>query len=119
MKQENNNPIEGQNKRTIIDGGITEQQINGWKAVHRRVAAIDVTDGEETHRGYFHRPNMETMAAVNKLGKTDEVKAAEVLFSNCWLGGSAVMQQDAVIKMEATGKLGVLMGGLTSEIKNL
>lgn len=119
MQSKTYSPTKAQDAKNIIDGGITQQQIEQWKNTHRRVAAIDVTDGEETHRGYFHRPNMETMAAVNKLGKTDEVKAAEVLFTNCWLGGSPVMQQDAVVKMEATGKLGVLMGGLTSEIKNL
>jgi len=101
------------------NGGITPEQIATWKAKHRKVSEISVVDDGEKHIGYFHRPSMETMSAVNKIGKTDEVKAANILFDNCWLGGSQTMKEEAVVKMAAIGKLNELMNINTAEIKNL
>lgn len=103
----------------INNGGITPEQIKMWKAKHRKIAEISVTDGDETHVGYFRRPDMETLAATNKLRKTDEIKAAEVLFKNCWLGGSQLMQEDAIIQMAATGQLNGLINISGAELKNL
>jgi len=103
----------------VSNGGITQEQIAMWKNQHRKVSEISVIDEGEKHVGYFHRPSMETMSAVNKIGKTDEVKAANILFDNCWLGGSQTMKEDAVVKMAAIGKLNELMNISTAEIKNL
>ena len=44
---ENNETKQPQGK--TYDGGVTEEQINKWKAVHKRVIRIDVTDGEDLH----------------------------------------------------------------------
>lgn len=101
------------------NGGVTPEQIAMWKAKHRRLYAIEVVDGEEAHEGYFRRPDMETMAAVNKLSKTDEVKAANALFDNCWLGGSTLLREDAVLKMAAIGQLNALMSVAAASLKNL
>lgn len=51
---ENNETKQPQGK--TYDGGVTEEQINKWKAVHKRVIRIDVTDGEDLHVAYFKRP---------------------------------------------------------------
>lgn len=106
-------------EKELNNGGVTGEQIQMWKARYRKVSEISVVDGEETHVGFFHRPDMETMAAVNKVAKTDEVKAANTLFDNCWLGGSPVMKDDAVVRMAAIGKINELMAVSTSSIKNL
>ena len=42
---ENNETKQPQGK--TYDGGVTEEQINKWKAVHKRVIRIDVTEGED------------------------------------------------------------------------
>lgn len=102
-----------------FDGGVTEETVNTWKAKHRKVVRIDVVDGEETHVGYFHRPNLETVKAITKIAKTDEVKAGEVMFDNCWLGGSEHMRTDAVLFMAAQKQLGVMVNACMSSIKNL
>lgn len=106
-------------KYTEHNGGVTEETIDGWKAKHRKVMEITVEDGTDRHKGYFHRPDMNTMSAVNKLSKTDEVKGSNTLFDNCWLGGSKEMQEDAVIKMSAMTQLSNIFISCTSELKNL
>jgi len=109
------------NNKNLIEnnGGVTAETLQMWKNQNRRVAEIEVVDDNEKHIGYFKRPTMETFSAVSVLGKKDEVKAANTLFENCWLGGSPIMQTDAVVKMAAIGQLNVLMGGCVATIKNL
>ena len=105
--------------QTTIDGGISPEQVAQWKQKHGKVLRIDVVDGDEMHVGYFHRPKLETMAAVTKVAKTDEIKSAEVMFDNCWLGGSSQLRQDAILFLEVTKKLGDMFSSCLSSIKNL
>ena len=65
---ENNEPKQPQGK--TYDGGVTEEQINKWKAAHKRVVRINVTDGDDLHVAYFKRPSLETMSAVTKVTPT-------------------------------------------------
>lgn len=102
-----------------FDGGITEEQIQAWKAKHGKVIRIDVIDDGDLHVGYFHRPRLETMSAVVKMTKTDEIKGSETLFDNCWLGGSTVIRHDAVLFMEAGKQLATMLSSCRSSIKNL
>lgn len=104
---------------TTNNGGITDEQLQLWRGKHRKIYAIEVEEDDEIHTGYFRRPDMETLSAVSKLGKTDEVKAAAVLFENCWLGGSALLREDAVLKMAAIGQLNGLMEVARASLKNL
>lgn len=101
------------------DGGVKEETIQQWKTRYGKVIRIDVVDGDELHIGYFHRPKLETMSAVSKIGKTDEVKSAEVMFDNCWLGGSGAMRQDSILFLEATKQLGTMFNRCMSSLKNL
>lgn len=105
----------------VINGEVTDEQIATWKGRHGRVVEIEVADTEfgELHRGYFRRPDMKTMQAFSATAKNNEVKAAEVIFDNCWLGGSAMMKTDAVYKMQATGELQNIFGKCVSKLKNL
>lgn len=106
-------------KAQTFDGGITEEQIAQFKAKHRKVHRIDIVDGEETHIGYFKRPDFATMKAVTKIGKTDEVEAGKIIFKNCWLGGSEWLEKDAVLFMAVQVQLGKLLNGCMGSIKNL
>ncbi|MCD8266396.1 MAG: hypothetical protein LUC33_04495 [Prevotellaceae bacterium] len=109
----------GRETAATFDGGIGEDQIRKWKQVHGKVIRIDVADGDELHVGYFKRPSLETMSAVSKVAKTDEVKASAVMFDNCWLGGSERMRTDAVLFMATAGQLGSALNGCTASLKNL
>lgn len=106
-------------EREINNGGVTDEQIQMWKNKHRKISSIEVDEDDETHTGYFRRPDMETLSAVSKLGKTDEIKAANALFENCWLGGSPILREDAVLKMAVIGRLNKIMEVSRVELKNL
>lgn len=114
MNENNNTAV----KKTF-DGEVTEEQIQSWKNKHRKVIRIDVVDGDELHVAYFHRPSLETMSAVSKIAKTDEVKSSEVMYKNCFLGGSSEIEKDAILFLEATKQLGTLMTSCQSSLKNL
>ena len=58
-------------------------------------------------------------STITKLAKTDEVEAGKVLFANCWLGGSAELEKDAVLFMAVQVQLGKLVNGCMGSIKNL
>lgn len=103
----------------IIDGGVTAEQTAQWKQKHGKVVRIEINDGDDCHVGYFHRPNLETMSAVAKIAKTDELKSSEVIFDNCWLGGSPAIRHDAVLFIEATKQLGAMLNSCRSTLKNL
>ena len=107
------------NKTKEINGVATDEQIKMWKARHRVVKAIEITDEGETFVGYFTRPDMEAMSAVAKVGKSDEMKAAEVLFNACWLGGSEMIKNDVALKMAVIGQLNLLISSCLVDVKNL
>lgn len=102
-----------------FDGGVTEEQIKQWKGRYGKVIRIDVVDDGDLHVGYFHRPKLETMSAVSKIVKTDELKSSEVMFDNCWLGGSEFLRHDAILFMETTKQLGAMLNSCRSSLKNL
>lgn len=104
---------------TICNGGVSEEQIKAWKAEHRKVHLIEVEDDGELFIGYFRRPDMETMSAVNKVAKTDEVKSSSVMFDNCWLGGDPVLKTDIVVRMAAIRQLSEIFNRVHGELKNL
>lgn len=103
----------------VCNGGVTPEQIQAWKAKYRKVAEISVTDGNTKYVGYFRRPDMDTMAAVNRLAKTDEVKSSVAMFDNCWLGGDVTMKEDAIVKMAAIARLATMFDSCVAELKNL
>lgn len=103
----------------VFNGGVSEEQIASWKKEHRKVHAIEVEDGDELYIGYFHRPSMETMSAVNKLAKADEVKSTTTMFDNCWLGGDTVMKTDTLVRMAAIKQLGEMFNRVVGTLKNL
>lgn len=104
-----------------VDGGVTEEQIAAWRNQHGRVAEVEVVDPDfqEIHKGWFRRPDMKTMQMFSAMAKNNEIKGAEALFDNCWLGGSQLMKTDAVYKLQGLGALQNIFGKCVSSIKNL
>ncbi len=103
----------------IFNGDLTEAQVEMFKQSHRKSFAIEIQDGDEVHIGYFKRPTLETLKAVTKVAKNDEVEAGKVMFDNCWLGGSADLRTDALLFMAVQKKLGEVLNGFKGLIKNL
>lgn len=102
-----------------FDGGITSEQVEAMKAKHRKVVRIDIVDGEDTHVGYFKRPDFETIKAVTKVAKVDEVEAGRIMFDKCWLGGSEELRRDAILFMAVQKQLGRVLNSCMGSLKNL
>lgn len=100
-------------------GEKTEEEIKLLKAKFGKVSEVEVEDEGEKYVGYFRRPSMDTISAVTAESKHDEVKALEVMFANCWLGGAEEIEQDAIIKIAAMTQLSGLMGQAVGRLKNL
>ena len=107
------------NTPKVFNGDLTQAQIDAFKAQHRKSFAVEIHDGDEVHIGYFKRPTLETLKAVTKVAKSDEVEAGKVMFDNCWLGGSQELRTDALLFMAVQKKLGEVLNGFQGLIKNL
>jgi hypothetical protein len=79
---------------------------------------ILVKDGDKEYSCKVRRPDVATLSRVNKLGKTDEVLAAQEMLKSCWVCGDAEIQNDAYLMMAAVGQMGELSKGVTAELKN-
>lgn len=115
MENQENKAPEAQ----TFDGGITPEQVAAFKAKHRKAFRIEIVDGEERHVGYFKRPDFETIKAVTKVSKVDEVEAGRIMFEKCWLGGSEELRRDAVLFMAVQAQLGKVLSGCMGSLKNL
>lgn len=102
-----------------INGKASESEIQMWKAKYRKVYEVIIEDDGEKFAGYFKRPDMDVFSSVNKISKTDEVRAAGILFDNCWLGGDNIIRDDSVLRMSATAQLKNIMAVKSAELKNL
>lgn len=105
-------------EKIVKKGEVTDGQITAWKQQHKRVVEVSIMEDGIDYVGYFKRPNMETISAVNKVAKSDELKASEVLLKNCWLGGAPEIKEDAIISLAATTQLSSLMNACIGSIKN-
>ncbi len=112
MEKVNNTP-------KVFNGDLTEAQVKAFKTQHRKSFAVEIQDGNEVHIGYFKRPTLETLKAITKVAKSDEVEAGKVMFDNCWLGGSQELRTDALLFMAVQKKLGEVLNGFQGLIKNL
>ncbi len=104
-------------QKTLI-GEQTADQIEALKANHGKIIAITVSDGDDEHICYCKRPSFETMSAMAKLGKTDEVQAARTLLDNCWIAGSTEIRKDAILSLTVSNQLGSLIAGVKASLKN-
>ena len=119
IKKINQNHMKAQENMPTPHGQANEETIQSWKATYRKVLAVTVTDNDEIHAVYFRRPTMEILSMVEKIRKTDSVKAASLLFDNCWIGGSDAIKDDAVLKMAAIAGFNTTIDQCRVEAKNL
>lgn len=114
MEKEKKQP-EGQ----TFDGGITPEREAELKKRYGKVVRIDVVDGADTHVGYFKRPDFPTIRAVTHIAKTDEIKAGEAMYDNCFVGGSPELRKDALLFMAVQKQLGTMLNACMGSLKNL
>lgn len=87
----------------VLDGNITQAQLNQWKYKHKKVIKLTIVDDDETTLfAYFKKPDIAIRSAVLQASKMDEFKALEVLFKNCYLGGDGKIEQEDDLRLNIT-----------------
>ena len=70
---------------------INKEQIDKWKKEHKRVHKLEI----EGHVGFLKHPNRNVLGlAMSYSSQGNNVKFAECLFENCWLGGDEILRND-------------------------
>ena len=86
--------------------------------MERKIVTIAVKDGEDEYTCRVRRPDVATLARASKIGKADEVLAAQELLKGCWVDGDNEILEDGYLMITAAGQRGVLSQGLTAAINN-
>jgi hypothetical protein len=95
-------------------------QIKEWKNRYGEVHLIEVpTDDVEPLKGYFKKPNLDTLSASAKIADSDPVRAGMVMFENCWLGGDDAIKTNDEAKLSCIKALGTLIKIREASIKKL
>jgi len=95
--------LETEKQVTVLDGGVTDAQINRWKYQYKRVVKLSIEDDDGiTLYAYFRKPSMQIRSAVLQASKMDEFKALEVLFKNCYLGGDTAIEDEDDLRLNIT-----------------
>jgi hypothetical protein len=105
----------------MLPGGITEVQLKQWKTRWGDVYQISVkldTEGS-TATGYFKKPTLETIAAAGRVMDNDPIRAGQVVFENCWLGGDETMKNSDEAKLAAIREVNKLFRILETEVKKM
>lgn len=100
-------------------GTISADEIQRLKAQNGRVYEITATDDGETHVAYFRRPDMQTLAAMTKIAKTDEIKASQILMEGCFLAGSELMKKDTALFVATVAQLSKVVASVRATLKNV
>lgn len=90
-------------KTEVLDGNITQAQLNQWKFKYNKVVKLTIKDDDDTTLfAYFKKPDISIRSAVLQASKMDEFKALEVLFKNCYLGGDGKIEQEDDLRLNIT-----------------
>lgn len=104
----------------LIIGSLTQEEINRLKAQYGRIYAIELTDYEGQERvAYFRHPDLSPMSAMSKMGKTDEVRAGQILIENTFVGGDATVKTDTALFLGAMGELSKIVTASKAKLKNV
>jgi hypothetical protein len=87
-------------------GKISKEKVEELKKQHRIIVPVELEDEGEILSCYLKRPTTETLAIVNKLSKTDEVKAAEILIKQCWVEGDSIIKEDGILMLAVAAEFG-------------
>lgn len=95
------------------------------RALHGAVACVELTaynaqgEAEQVH-GWFKKPKMDVLDAVNSLDeKTELTRAIKVLFADCWIEGDNRIKEVEYLKIDAFKALQPFLKQTVARIKKL
>lgn len=87
-------------KGKLLAGGITEQQLNEWKAKHGtdKIRVIEVDkDAKTTLTCYGRFPTLDEIAAAELVPTM--IQKGELLYNSCYLDGDPETKADEQVKL--------------------
>ncbi len=114
-----------ENKEEInVIGKLSAEELNGISANQKVMEVIveDINengDVQEIHYCYFKRPSIQTLSAMNKISKTDEIKGVQVFTNECFITGSKAWEDDGKLFMGLSGAVVKAMESVKVRVKNL
>lgn len=114
-------------KRLLSTEPIPQAQIDAWKQTYRDVFAITVpaTDEDagkadgETLTGYFRKPKLDELGMAAQASRDNALKASQVIYNTCLLGGHSAFADDEDVVRAALGKFGDVIKTREAQIKKL
>lgn len=92
-------------EKKVLSGQATDEQIAMWKNLHGKVFQFEV-DGSVC---YLKRPSRNVISAAETIGKEDNLKYAEIVLNNCWLGGDETIKTDDEKFISVANHMGTLV----------
>lgn len=116
----NKKVAEGKNVK--LPGGVTQAQIDMWKAQHGSVSLVPLPlndQGTSVVYAYVRKPNMTDLSAATAVEQTDSMLAGEILFDNCFLGGDPEVKEITNVKISCIVALKGMVKIRIGEIKEV
>lgn len=101
----------------VLFAGVTQEQLDEWKAKYKEIHIITIKVDESTSiTGYFKKPTRDIMANCVNLAQDKKVfEAREFLLLNTWIGGDKTITTNPDAAMPAQTKLWASLNFLTAE----
>ncbi len=96
-------------------GVATPEQIAAWKKAHGDIFCYEA-DGLVC---YFKRPTRLAISMASAEGAADPLKFAEIIITNCWLGGDNALRDQDKYFIGLSQKLGEIVEVTVGELKKL
>ncbi len=106
-------------KEEVIEKGkLSDEELKGI-SVGNKLVEVVLEDGDVKHYCYFKRPNIQTLSAMGKISKTDEVRGMQIFVNDCFVAGSKAWEDDGVQFMALSTELTKVLSSVKANLKNL
>ena len=99
-------------------GEASPEELLTLKGKYGKVKMVEVEDEDAIYCIYLKRPDFETLKAVTKVSKTDELEGTKIFIRNCMVGGASVVLDDAVLLVAAASAASSLLTSAKATLKN-
>ncbi|MBI1228217.1 MAG: hypothetical protein GC192_23490 [Bacteroidetes bacterium] len=109
------------NKKVLVVGEPTAEQVKAWKKEHGDIVRIcvNVKEGEQSV-GYLKSPGRDVSArAMSMFTQQKVLETGEFIIQNCWLGGDERIKNDEKISMAAAVEANRLIEFLEATLEKL
>lgn len=98
---------------------ISEAQINQWKIRWKEIYQIEIPGEEQVYVGYVRKPDLDVLSAASRFSETDPIKAGNIMFENCFLGGDEAIKENDELKLSVIQAISKLVKIREAQIKKL